>query len=214
MKQQPPDPKSRSKRRAQSETTIIAFRQLSFFRHAAITLALLAGGFILGSLFGSSYSTLLQREATNLQTQPTDPTQTSAPTAPTGSPACSISVPTTPSSTKTVTKQAVIAEVSPADCAAPDWQQTKVQVLSGRFGAAWWVDISPDGTLLASVSGNTVEVRDTQTKETLYVLKGHKDVIHAIAISPDGQTLATGSADKTIKLWDLETGTPMQPHIN
>jgi hypothetical protein len=32
-------------------------------------------------------------------------------------------------------------------------------------------------------------------------LKGHKDSIWSVAISPDGQTLASGSDDGTIKLW-------------
>ncbi|GAB4176826.1 MAG: hypothetical protein Fur006_08080 [Coleofasciculaceae cyanobacterium] len=38
-------------------------------------------------------------------------------------------------------------------------------------------------------------------------LSGHTDVVKAIAISPDGQTLASGSYDKTIRLWSLSTGT-------
>ena len=37
-------------------------------------------------------------------------------------------------------------------------------------------------------------------------LKGHTNSIRAIAISPDGQILASGSDDKTIKLWQLATG--------
>jgi len=36
-------------------------------------------------------------------------------------------------------------------------------------------------------------------------LKGHSDGIYSTAITPDGQTLATGR-DKTIKLWNLRTG--------
>ena len=37
-------------------------------------------------------------------------------------------------------------------------------------------------------------------------LKGHESWITSIAISPDGKFLASGSADKTIKIWDFKTG--------
>ena len=37
-------------------------------------------------------------------------------------------------------------------------------------------------------------------------LKGHKGRVFSVAYSPDGKTLASGSADKTIKLWDVATG--------
>ena len=33
-------------------------------------------------------------------------------------------------------------------------------------------------------------------------LMGHTERVYAVAVSPDGKTLATGSFDKTIKLWD------------
>jgi WD40 repeat protein len=36
--------------------------------------------------------------------------------------------------------------------------------------------------------------------------EGHKDAIYALALSPDGKTLATGSYDQKIKLWSLATG--------
>lgn len=38
------------------------------------------------------------------------------------------------------------------------------------------------------------------------VLKGHTDPIYAVAVSPDGKLIATGSFDKSIKLWDATTG--------
>jgi serine/threonine protein kinase len=37
-------------------------------------------------------------------------------------------------------------------------------------------------------------------------LTGHSGGVYSVAISPDGQTLASGSADKTIKIWNLSTG--------
>ncbi|NMG20270.1 serine/threonine-protein kinase [Brasilonema bromeliae] len=37
-------------------------------------------------------------------------------------------------------------------------------------------------------------------------LTGHSNSVSSVAISPDGKTLASGSDDKTIKLWNLVTG--------
>jgi WD40 repeat protein len=35
---------------------------------------------------------------------------------------------------------------------------------------------------------------------------GHKDVLRCLAVSPDGQTVATGGRDRLVKLWDRKTG--------
>src|SRR6202012_421968 len=35
---------------------------------------------------------------------------------------------------------------------------------------------------------------------------GHKDFVSGLDFSPDGNTLATGSMDGTIRLWNAETG--------
>ncbi|MEH1794450.1 WD40 repeat domain-containing protein [Nostoc sp.] len=37
-------------------------------------------------------------------------------------------------------------------------------------------------------------------------LTGHSNIVNSVSFSPDGKTLASGSGDKTIKLWNLETG--------
>ncbi len=38
------------------------------------------------------------------------------------------------------------------------------------------------------------------------VLAGHKDSVWCVAVSPDSKTVATGSIDETIRLWDAATG--------
>ncbi|MGL4377857.1 MAG: CHAT domain-containing protein [Microcoleaceae cyanobacterium] len=38
------------------------------------------------------------------------------------------------------------------------------------------------------------------------VLSGHQDIVKVVTISPKGNIMASGSLDKTIKLWNLQTG--------
>jgi WD40 repeat protein/tRNA A-37 threonylcarbamoyl transferase component Bud32 len=45
-------------------------------------------------------------------------------------------------------------------------------------------------------------------RRRLTLLRGHTDSVYALAVSPDGRTLATGGLDQTLILWDLATGRP------
>lgn len=73
--------------------------------------------------------------------------------------------------------------------------------LSSRLGLAF----SPNSRTLACNEDDNGVIRlwDLASRSVIGRLKGHQSVVTALAFSPDGQTLASGSDDRTAKLWNL-----------
>ncbi len=87
----------------------------------------------------------------------------------------------------------------------------RLRTLDGA-GATFWnrVQFSPDGRLLAAVSSDTrgqgsgkVALWELASGKVRAEFTGHRGSITALAFAPDTRTLATGSDDTTVLLWDL-----------
>ncbi|ORX96563.1 putative Angio-associated migratory cell protein [Basidiobolus meristosporus CBS 931.73] len=82
--------------------------------------------------------------------------------------------------------------------------------LSGHSEAILSCSFSPDGSQLATGSGDTtVRIWDLNTETPHHTLAGHKNWVLYISWSPDGKFLASGSMDNMVRLWDPKTGKPV-----
>jgi hypothetical protein len=70
------------------------------------------------------------------------------------------------------------------------------------------VAFSPDGRLIAGSGQHNrrVQLFETRTGSPRGQLIGHQGPVEALAFSPDGSRLATGSTDGTALIWDLYAG--------
>lgn len=98
-----------------------------------------------------------------------------------------------------------------ADKTAKLWQADEKPVVIHKLdhpGPVNAVAFSPDGKQVASGSGvpkesGVVQVWDVETGKAAYKLEGHEDVVTCVVFHPKTNHLASGGADKKIRVWDL-----------
>jgi tricorn protease-like protein len=88
----------------------------------------------------------------------------------------------------------------------PDNEGKPIREIGSFGGTVFKLRYSPDGkNLLACSADKSVHVFDAKGS-SVRKLQGHNDWIYALAISRDGKTVASGSWDGEVKLWNLADG--------
>ena len=65
---------------------------------------------------------------------------------------------------------------------------------------------SQSANRLAIAAANNIYIYDARTYKEQMVFTGHTDSVLALAFSPNGKLLVSGSSDKTMRLWETDTG--------
>ncbi len=65
---------------------------------------------------------------------------------------------------------------------------------------------SPDGRLLAIAMESKIQLITAESGRCEQVLEGHTSLITSVMFSPNGEQLASGSGDNTIRLWNVVSG--------
>ena len=87
--------------------------------------------------------------------------------------------------------------------------RTVTPPIEGIYGYTDPVAFSPDGSVLAvatSSPDSPAELWDTKSWHKLRALAGRSWTVWTLAFSPDGKSIATGSGDGTLVLWDTASG--------
>jgi len=86
-----------------------------------------------------------------------------------------------------------------------DVQRKKIKQFIGHESDIYSLDLSGDGTHLASSSTDGVRLWDMETGQNLLTLH-IDDVVTNVTISPDGKFVAAGSLDQCVRVWEMERG--------
>jgi WD40 repeat protein/serine/threonine protein kinase len=78
----------------------------------------------------------------------------------------------------------------------------------GIDSVVYGLAFTTDGARLAITRQASVALWELATGRLVRVYRGHRESVNAVALSPDGRRLVSGSSDRTAKLWELDAGLP------
>lgn len=82
--------------------------------------------------------------------------------------------------------------------------------ISAHGGGVAAIALHAESGLVASASVNRVYLWETARGRAISCFEEHRDEVFALAFSPDGQSLLSGSRDGTLRLWDLRHGAELR----
>ena len=107
--------------------------------------------------------------------------------------------------------------ISAADNTIHMWSADPDQSIGTRlpglaFDASLPAAVSPDGRIVATQDVNNstdIALWSIDTRQLVRTISlGHNIPVTALAWRPDGQAVAVGGADNTVRIWDMQTGEP------
>ncbi|MCB9891766.1 MAG: protein kinase [Planctomycetes bacterium] len=90
-----------------------------------------------------------------------------------------------------------------------DEKTSSTEVLRGPRAATRTLAVLPDGRLASAGEDGAIHVWDLGTKQTVDRIDASDETVHRLQLDPSGKSLASGSFDGTVRIWDVESGSEL-----